>query len=157
MLCYFLVTEQESNQRTQPKGASAPIAFDVVWLPLAIICILIRCAKHHPFGNPRRIAGGADKQFRFCSVLPIGAKIGTFLCRSGSKLRCIALTKCGRGILKGVDLARGSATYNAPLSRLLFVLFLPKQEKNIFFTLYMQEKRGNGRIRSLFDCLLTHM
>ena len=36
----------------------------------------------------------------------------------------------GRGFLKGAALARGSSTTQRPFSRLLFVLFLPKQEKN---------------------------
>ena len=39
VFCYFLVAEQESNQKIQPKGAYEQIAA--------------------PFGNPCRIAGGA--------------------------------------------------------------------------------------------------
>ena len=37
--------------------------------------------------------------------------------------------KCAPGDSQGVALARGSATLNSPLSRLLLELFLPKQEK----------------------------
>ena len=37
--------------------------------------------------------------------------------------------KCAPGDSQGVALARGSATLNNPLSRLLLELFLPKQEK----------------------------
>ena len=48
-ICYFLVAEQESNQRTQPKGASAPIAA--------------------PFGNPCRFAGGASVIVQNSSIL----------------------------------------------------------------------------------------
>ena len=88
--------------------------------------ILIRCAEHHlapdptpaafdhrPLKMSRFSAGSAEQSCRFAKCKR--SKIGTFL---------NAGWRCGGWILK-----EGAFARSASLSRLLLVLFLPKQEK----------------------------
>ena len=106
-LCYFLVTEQESNQRTQPKGALR--------------------ANAPPLGIPPPLRRNI---MQICCAAYFMQKIGTFSAWTGSRLRCSrGYGDAGRGIHKGASLARGSATTQRPLWRILLVLFLTKQEK----------------------------
>ena len=64
---YFLVAEQESNQRTQPKGALR--------------------ANRAPLGNPpAAILKHCAK--RYCRELYFWQKIGTFSAKTGFRLRC---------------------------------------------------------------------
>ena len=106
-----------------------------------------------PFGNPRRHTVLQIKNTQLKTTilenLHFGQKIGTFFVRTGSRLRCSrAFVSAGREILKRASLARGSATTQRLLSRLLLVLFLAKQEKYIF-PRNPKEKRTHQTVRPL--------
>ena len=106
--CYFLVSEQESNQRNRPgrgiTGKSHPRPG-----PHS------RRSSHRPPKMSRFSAGSAEKTFSFAECKR--SKIGTFL---------NAGWRCGGWILK-----EGAFARSASLSRLLLALFVPKQEKGV--------------------------
>ena len=79
-----------------------------------------------------RAAAPLSPLCRFPQFYPSDKKVGTLFVRTGCRLRCSrGVVSAGREILKRASLARGSATTQRLLSRLLLVLFLAKQEKYI--------------------------
>ena len=124
--CSFLVAEQEKNQKKSAKGALRANAYIMVGLPPAILGIYDSLRGAPPLWKPPPprqpipenvpIFGylhGAIFSFLSCKR----SKIGTFL---------DAGWRSGGWILK-----EGAFARSASLSRLLLVLFLPKQEKYI--------------------------
>ena len=77
-----------------------------------------------PKGQARRNIGRAA---RAEPPLQVSSQPGNIF----GPLRCFAETKCAPGDSKGGGSARGSAQPQPPFGRILLVLFLPGQEKNI--------------------------
>ena len=99
------------------------LLYDCHWQSLRF---LIRCAEHHPFGNPRRLAIRYPKMFRFSGIYKEKAlkfleckrsKIGTFL---------------DAGWRGGAGDSKGDMPFrNVPFSRLLLVLFLATKKSTL--------------------------
>ncbi len=60
---------------------------------------------------------------------PIWAEIGTFLPKSGSKLRCSSAYGVAAGVSQGDGWGARERDFQDPLCLLLLVLFLQEQEK----------------------------
>ena len=104
--CYFLVSEQESNQRSRPgRGITGKCILAPDPTPAAF--------DHRPLKMSRFSAGSAVKTYRFSGCKR--SKIGTFL---------NAGWRCGGWILK-----EGAFARSASLSRLLWGTFLAETRK----------------------------
>ena len=128
--CYFLVSEQESNQRTQPKGALR--------------------ANRAPLGNPpAAIPKHCAK--RYCRELNFWQKIGTFSAKTASRLRCSsAYGDAAGGYIRG-RLWRAGARHTGPLMSATFRPFLAETRKGQHSFRQINDHLSKIQILSLYS------